>query len=316
MPMHSKWQVLMGFAPLSSTGIIAVKGVDAKTFLQGQLTVNLDKVTLNQSQLGAHCNLKGRMQALFRIINVQKNEQEPAYLLLLPKALLADALKNLKKYAIFSKVTLTEVQDFSVFGIIDEQAAAFLGIDPLPTGGSLISKTDWILYRSPGNVLRYIAIVPTAKVADFQQSMQKTLKLLTEEVWELLEIEAGIPAVYPATIDALLPHHVNLTELAGISFDKGCYLGQEIIARMHYKGKIKRHMYLAQLAETVEAPSPGDHIVIVDAPNEAPGIVVRAAKNDKGFVLLVVLDEQYADFENIRFKKADGPKLHRLDLSY
>jgi folate-binding protein YgfZ len=317
MLMDSKWQALMGFAPLPSTGIIAVKGIDAKTFLQGQLTVNIDKVTLNQSQLGAHCNLKGRMQALFRIINIQKSEQEePAYLLLLPKSLLADALKNLKKYAIFSKVTLTEMQDFSAFGIIGEQAAEHLAIDPLPIGGSLISKTDWIIYRSPGNELRYTAIVPTAKVADFQQSMQKELPPLKEEVWELLEIDAGIPTIYPATIDALLPHHVNLTALAGISFDKGCYLGQEIIARMHYKGKIKRHMYRAQLAETVEAPSPGDHIVIVDAPNEAPGIVVRAAKNDEGFQLLVVLDEQYADFENIRFKKADGPKLHRLNLAY
>ncbi|HRE31468.1 MAG TPA: hypothetical protein PLD88_05775, partial [Candidatus Berkiella sp.] len=75
--------------------------------------------------------------------------------------------------------------------------------------------------------------------------------------------------------------------------------------------KIKRHMYRALLAESTELPCPGDQVVIIDAPNEAPGIIVRSAKVEEGFELLVVLDEQYADFSNIRFKKADGPKLHR-----
>ena len=303
MPMDSKWQALTGFTPMPSTGIISVKGIDAKTFLQGQLTVNLNTVTLSQSQLGAHCNLKGRMQSLFRIIQLEADE--PTYLLLLPKTLLPEAIKNLKKYAIFSKVTLSEVEDLTLFGVIGEMPANDLGQ----------SKEDWIMFRMPGKVLRHLVIVPNAAIVDFQQAMQRQTPL-TSDHWELLEIQAGIPTVYPQTIDALLPHHVNLPSLAGVSFDKGCYLGQEIIARMHYKGKIKRHMYLAQLVDTVEVPSPGDDIVIVDAPNEAPGIVVRAAKSVDGFLLLIVLDEQFADFENIRFKKADGPKLHRLDLSY
>lgn len=322
MPMASKWQALIGFAPLSNIGIIAVKGIDAKTFLQGQLTVNLNNVTLNQSQLGAHCNLKGRMQSLYQIVNIQQQAQD-AYLLLLPKSLLSEALKNLKKYAIFSKVTLTEVDDISVWGVISEQAAndlaTYLGepsILSLPTGGCLHTKADWVICKSPGAVLRLQVLMPNAVVADFQQVMQSKLPLLDQEIWELLEIQAGIPTVYPATVDALLPHHVNLTSLAGISFDKGCYLGQEIVARMHYKGKIKRHMYRAQLEEVVEAPCAGDQVVILNAPNEAPGIVVRAAKNEEGFELLVVLDEQFSDFENIRFKKADGPKLHRLNLAY
>jgi len=321
MPMDSKWQALMGFANLSNIGIIAVKGIDAKTFLQGQLTVNLNNVTVNQSQLGAHCNLKGRMQSLFQIFNIQETD-EPTYLLLMPKTLLPEALKNLKKYAIFSKVTLTEVQDLSLFGVIGESAVkdltSFLNetsLNALPIGGCLQPKANWLVCRLPGKALRYLVIVPNAAVAEFQPAMQNQTPMTTD-TWELLEIEAGIPTVYPQSIDALLPHHVNLTSLAGISFDKGCYLGQEIIARMHYKGKIKRHMYLAQLADTGEAPSPGDQVVIVDAPNEAPGIVVRAAKSVEGFELLIVLDEQFADFENIRFKKADGPKLHRLDLAY
>jgi len=325
MPMHAKWQALMGFTPLSTTGLIAVKGLDALTFLQGQLTVNLNNVTSSQSQLGAHCNLKGRMQSLFRIINIQKTEQEPAYLLLLPKTLLPDALKNLKKYAIFSKVTLSEVLDLTLCGIVGEQAIAslstYLGepsLSALPVGGCLLAttKTDWILCRVPGEIPRLEVIMPNAFVADFQQAMQAGSNLITEPMWEQLEIQAGIPTVYPETMDALLPHHVNLTELAGVSFDKGCYLGQEIIARMHYKGKIKRHMYRAQLTNSQETPCAGDQIVIVDAPNEAPGIVVRIAKTDEGFELLIVLDEQFADFENIRFKKADGPKLHRLNLPY
>ncbi|MGE3319657.1 MAG: folate-binding protein YgfZ, partial [Candidatus Berkiella sp.] len=172
------------------------------------------------------------------------------------------------------------------------------------------------LCNVPGTDSRFELIVANPGVRDIEQQFLSKLTLLQETDWERYDIEAGIPAIYPATIDTLLPHHVNLTELGGISFDKGCYLGQEIVARMHYRGKIKRHMYLAELENNIELPCPGDQVVILNAPNEAPGIVVRASPKDQGVVLLVVLDEQYADFENIRYKKADGPKLHRLNLSY
>lgn len=312
--MHTKWQTDLGLGQLLSTSLIAVSGIDAETFLQGQLTVNLKNVTTSMSQLAAHCNLKGRMQSVFRLI---KNMSSPndAFLLLTPKALLPLALTNLKKYAIFSKVTLHEANDYTVFGLVGTGAPSLLNAVDLPIGGCL-AREQYIICRIPGVTPRFEIIVPTTFAEKFAANYSTNTVSINDEVWERLDIEAGIPTIYPETQDVLLPHHANLMDLKGISLDKGCYLGQEIIARMHYKGKIKRHMYRALLPKMTEVPYPGDLLPIVDAPNEAPGIVVRSAPSDEGFELLVVLDEQYADFEKIRFKKADGPKLHRLDLSY
>jgi len=303
--MDTKWQAQMGYTPLLTRGIIAVKGVDAEKFLQGQLTVNLNTITPNLSQLAAHCNLKGRMQALFRVIKVDSDN--PEYRLLAPKEIIPIAIKNLKKYALFSKVTIDELNDVALFGLGGEQAQGALN--------TLHNLPDITFCEIPGKLKRFEIMVANSRVDDLK-GLLKQATLINENDWERLDIEAGIPSIYPATLDALLPHHVNLTELGGISFDKGCYLGQEIVARMHYRGKIKRHMYLGALENSEESPCPGDQVVIVDAPNEAPGIVVRASQTDNGFVLLVVLDEQHANFENIRFKKADGPKLHRLNLAY
>lgn len=312
--MHTKWQTQVGFGQLLSTGMIAVSGIDAEAFLQGQLTVNLKNVTASMSQLAAHCNLKGRMQSVFRIIKIQ-HSQDASYLLLTPKELLPLALTNLKKYAIFSKVTLSEANDFTLFGLVGSRAPEILGAADLPMAGTL-AQDENILCRLPGIVPRFEIIVPTSLAEKFASHYSPNTISINSEEWERLDIEAGIPAIYPQTQDVLLPHHANLMDLKGISLDKGCYLGQEIIARMHYKGKIKRHMYRALLPKNTEPAYPGDLLPIVDAPNEAPGIVVRAAPSEEGFELLVVLDEQYADFDKIRFKKADGPKLHRLDLSY
>lgn len=323
MLMDTKWQAQMGYAKLTSRSAIVVKGKDATPFLQGQLTLDLGKVTTTQSQLAAHCNLKGRMQALFRVIQI--NSSEPEYLLLAPKELVPIAIKNLKKYAIFSKVSLHELDEMTICGLAGELAAdtlaAFLEDDAVKTlsnGGCITqSHPDGLILvcKIPGKLPRFEMIVANARMADVQPFFSQSTTL-TESSWESLDIEAGLPTIYPNTVDTLLPHHVNLMELGGISLDKGCYLGQEIVARMHYRGKIKRHMYLASLASNDEPACAGDQVVIVGAPNEAPGIVVRASQTEHGFILLVVLDEQYDNFENIRFKKADGPKLHRLNLIY
>ncbi|MCS5711072.1 CAF17-like 4Fe-4S cluster assembly/insertion protein YgfZ [Candidatus Berkiella aquae] len=329
--MHTKWQAFspsieasqIGFCELSSLGALIVSGQDAETFLQGQLTVNLKTITDDQSQLGAHCNLKGRMQSLFRIFKLSQGS-ESRYLLIAAASLIPHAIQNLKKYALFSKVKLEQAEGLRYFGLVGEASSDFLTalmseqVNAVAGGGTTYlpqPEGDLIICRLPGSIPRFMVILATSLAESFIQAMQKTTQGLSTEQWEALDIQAGIPSLYPNTEDLLLPHHVNLPELKGVSFDKGCYLGQEIIARMHYKGKIKRHMYRALLAESTEPPPcPGDQVIILDAPNEAPGIVVRSAKVKQGFELLVVLDEQYADFSKIRFKKADGPKLHRLDL--
>lgn len=325
MPMHTKWQALMGFTRLATTSLIAVNGTDAEKFLQGQLTVNLNTVTTTQSQLAAHCNLKGRMQSLFRLVRLNSHEQTQNYLLIAPTAIIPNALAALKKYAMFSKVSLTPTEDFVLFGLIGDGAANFLAeqfqepsIRDLAVNGTLdlMPSHPAVVCRLPGPMQRFMLIIANTRAESLALTLKGSAESITEATWELCDITAGLPTLYPETEDMILPHHANLPELQGVSFDKGCYLGQEIIARMHYKGKIKRHLYRAKITKTTEAPSPGDPLVIVDAPNEAPGIIVRVAPSDTGFEVLLVIDEQYADLARVRFKKSDGPALQQLDLPY
>lgn len=325
MPMHTKWQALMGFTRLASTSLIAVNGADAEKFLQGQLTVNVNTVTTTQSQLAAHCNLKGRMQSLFRLVRLNSHEQTQSYLLIAPTAIIPNALAALKKYAMFSKVSLTPTEDFTLFGVIGDGAANFLAeqfhepsIRDLAVNGTLdlMPSHPLVVCRLPGPMQRFMLIIASTHAESLALTLKGTAESIAEATWELCDITAGIPTLYPETEDMILPHHANLPQLQGVSFDKGCYLGQEIIARMHYKGKIKRHLYRAKITETPEAPSPGDPLVIVDAPNEAPGIIVRAAPTETGFEVLLVIDEQYADLARVRFKSPEGARLQRLDMPY
>ncbi len=325
MPMHTKWQALMGFTRLAATSMISVSGVDAEKFLQGQLTVNLKTVTPNQSQLGAHCNLKGRMQSLFRLVTLSKQDDIQRYLLIAPTAMINPALAALKKYAMFSKVNLMPAEDFTLFGLIGDTAASFLaeqfvtpGIRDLAVNGvlDLMTSHSLVICRLPGPVQRFMLIVANTQAESFALTFKGVTEAISETIWELCDIEAGIPTIYPETEDLFLPHHANLPQLLGVSFDKGCYLGQEIIARMHYKGKIKRHLYRAKLTETTQVPAAGDQLVILDAPNEAPGIIVRAAPTETGFEVLLVIDEQYADLSRVRLKNPDGAALQRLDMPY
>lgn len=288
-------------------GIVNVSGVDAKAFLQGQLTCNMNDITQSQSGLSAHCNLKGRMQGLFRVIQVQESQ----YWLTMPLTLVPFALKNLQKYALFSKVQMTDSSAMlSVIGIFGDQAKELVAkVCGLPTLSlevnhclSVNSEHGLcVICRIPGLTPRYeiYGTHKTILTIECQQALPN--------IWELLDIQAGLPCVYPQTIDELLPHHVSLDALQGISFNKGCYLGQEIIARMHYKGKIKKHLYHAKILQNEFIPEPGT--LILSDPDPV-GTVVRASKGfDNSIELLVVLDEQQQGSQNLHLGTFDGPKL-------
>ena len=163
------------------SGLLSVAGVQAKKFLQGQLTCNLDEVTSSKASLSAHCNPQGRVISFFRIF--LHNDQ---YYLQMPRELIPIAKQALQKYAVFFKVALMDVSD------------ELTGMN--------------IATRPPS-----------------------------------MDISEGIPAIYPETSEKFLPHDLNLPQLGAVSFNKGCYTGQEIIARMQYRGKLKNHLYRARV---------------------------------------------------------------------
>jgi tRNA-modifying protein YgfZ len=284
---------------LSNLSLLAFHGPDSAKFLQGQITCDIHKVTGTQSSLGAHCNLKGRMQSLFRLWYCEKTA---TYYMNLPDSMLEPTFKDFKKYSLFSKVTIADKT-------AEFQRMAFWGDDcqHLLLNALNISDMNFITNQTltmvdgdefctlvciSENAPRFEFIATKGFKPDVIQRLLQQSSAATLNDWQVNEIESGIPAVYPETIDQILPHHVNLVELNGISFDKGCYLGQEIIARMQWRGKVKKHMRMATVATDV-MPKAGDPVFAENSTeNDAPGVVVRAAQKDAGsYVILAVLDD-------------------------
>jgi len=228
-------------ADLDHLGLLCVAGEGAKKLLQGQLTCNLDEISPQLSRLGAHCNPQGRIISLSRVLMYQNQ-----YYLQLPRAILATALNALKKYAVFFKVTLTDASD-SLSRLAYSGTQINKVFTHLPTeNDAVIEQDNIIIIKLPNTAASYEMIGDPATIAAIEKKLALYANKTPQNTWKALEIAAGLPGIYPETSEKFLPHELNLQLLNAISFDKGCYTGQEIIARMQYKGKLKKHTYRAK----------------------------------------------------------------------
>lgn len=280
---------------LSHFALIRASGDDSSTFLQGQLSNDVRQVSDTQHQLSSYNSPKGRMLALFRLF-----QYEDAFMLRLPQSIVAPTLKRLQMFVLMSKVTLEDVSDSVMrFGLSGPNAEALL-IEQL---GIAPEITDTATHSNGVTVLRVAGPHPRFEIYGNVEPMQSLWEALTAnarpvgaECWNLLEIKAGLPNVYPETIEAFVPQMVNLQRVNGVSFKKGCYTGQEVVARMQYLGKLKRRMYLAH-ADTDDLPQPGDELT---SPQSASGqgagkVVTAAASPNGGMDMLCVIEIAAAD---------------------
>ena len=297
------------YCPLSHEGVLAVRGVDASKFLQGQLTCNLDYLSDAKATLGARCTQKGRMQSSFRILL-----EGDGCLLAMASELIEAQLADLKKYAVFSKSKLTDESAAWVrLGVHNGDAAlASLGLD-LPQDTDAVAR---------GNELIAIRVSPARaevwvraeQAADIQSQLAAQLPEGSLNDWLLGQIEAGIGQVFGSTREEFIPQMINLQAVGGVSFKKGCYTGQEIVARMQYLGKLKRRLYRLSLADQ-GLPEPGTAL-FSSVHASAVGNVVIAALADHGVQLLAVLQADAAESGDIHLGGPDGPALHLADLPY
>ena len=250
---------------LTNWQILAVTGEDAASFLQGQLTCDIDKIDNKEARLGAHCNLKGRMVSLFYITG-----QDNAYSIFLPAELATIALNALKKYALFNQV------------IIECDADNKLYVTDKATHDSI---------SSPNKNYQFIVGVLDANAND-------------EHAWHLSNIQQGIPRLYASTSEQFLPHEINLPALGGVSFEKGCYLGQEIIARMEHVAKLKKHMYPLML-DTQTAIMPNDKIFVDEKSKRVVGYVVDAINSEDHIACLALLNDQEKDNVSLVINKQE-----------
>ena len=257
--------------PLHNLASLKISGPDALTYLQGQLSNDLNALTSSQSLL-ASCNSgQGRVQAVLRLI-----ARDDGILALLPRALIDTTLTRLRKYVLRAKLSIEDVRDSMQVYWVDRADLEAKGW-PIPQQlGEHLQRDQVSLLRWPDTLSeRWLMLRPGPSDTQHQGA---------EHDWLLADIRAGLPQVLPETHESFVAQMLNLDVLGGISFNKGCYTGQEIIARAHYRGAVKRRLF--HLQAQGEAPAPGTR---VRAQGEHAGEVVMAASTLIGCELLAVV---------------------------
>ncbi len=241
-------------ADLSHLGLLKIAGNDAKKFLQGQLTCNLEEISPTQTRLAAHCNPQGRMISLFRLLFYRES-----YYLQMPQESIQIALNGLKKYAVFFKTAMDNASDTLIrIGYCGNQLRDFIATLPEHADEAVYTH-DLLIIKLPGNTPRYEILGEFSPVSALWEKLATTASCISNDAWKYFDIAAHIAALYPETVEKFLPHEINLDVLNGISFNKGCYTGQEIIARMQYRGKLKNRLYRARVTSNM-APERGSNI--------------------------------------------------------
>ena len=296
---------------LTHLGIIQISGSDAEKFLQGQLTCNVHEVDAMQSRLGAHCDPKGRIQATFRLF-----KQADSYYFLLPKNMVQHLMLRLQKYAPFFKVALEDIsQHWQAMGWYDSNNDPDLKTiySCTPTEIDAVAQLDQVsLLRIPDLKSRFIFVGPNKFIENIQQILNTIPKTLAVTVWDLFDIWAGIPSIYPETCGQFTPHQLNYHLINGISFDKGCYTGQEIVARMQYLGKLKQQMRRIHFTYE-QLPIPNTKIYNASG-QEVGSIIMVAAETITKAQALAVLPAALA--ENVYLNHPNGPILMLEKLPY
>ncbi len=287
-------------APLDDYGVISVDGEDNLDFLQNQFSNDVRLVSETQSQLNAYCSPKGRVLSLFRIV-----KQEDRYLLLLPQERLQPTLSRLKMFVLRSKVTLEDASDkMGVVGIAGDKANELVNglVANLPQEPDACSYAEGMsIIKMAGEPSRYLIVTGYEQLKSAWNQCKQHAQPASTRIWAYWNIQTGLPEVLEVNSDEFVPQMLNLHSLNAINFKKGCYPGQEVVARMHYLGKQKRRMYLAHL-DTDSPPQPGENVysesnVSDEDMGQSVGKIVTATPSlHGGYDMLVVM--QIASVEN------------------
>ena len=302
-------------ADLSDLSLIRARGDDTQNFLNGQLSNDVRQLDATHSQLASWCSPKGRMLTIFRLFRRGDDT-----LLQLPASLLETTLKRLRMFVLRDKVTLENADaELASFGISGPDAEKLLrdasGFAPGEINGSE-TRDEITIAKLPGPHPRFEIIAPTDAATKLWNDLKAKATPVGPPVWAWLDIMAGIPSVHPETSEAFVPQMANLEIVGGVNFKKGCYPGQEIVARMQYLGKLKQRMYRAHVAGDV-MPRPGDSIYAPDFPGQSAGTVVDAqAAPDNGYDLLAVIQISSAAAGELHLGSETGPRLSLHPLPY
>lgn len=295
------------FVPLAELGLIRASGDDAASFLHNLVTNDITHLPTDGVRHAGLCTPKGRMIASLTIWR-----EENDYLLLLSADILPGILKKLSMYVLRSKVKLADITaERRLIGVAGPNAEELIGtlgvMTALPFAGGMAIRLD---------PRRFVLALPADNATAVEPRLAAAGRAGTLDDWHLDEIAAGMPRIVAATQEAFTPQMVNYetTAVGGVSFQKGCYPGQEIVARTQYLGKVKRRMYRAKLDT---AFPPGTAVFTPEAGEQHCGAVVLTAPSpDGGFESLLVVQSSGAEANAVHVGKPDGPHAQILPLPY
>ena len=299
---------LEGVAPVSHLGIIKVEGADAASFLQGQLTQDFVLLKPNEARLAAFCSAKGRMQASFVGFKRITEDGESEILLICSLDVLPATLKRLSMFVMRAKAKLTDAtEQFSIFGLAGDAAKSVgLGV-----------HTPWLTAPvGAGNAISLYPAktVPRALWIGSKSETPPAGAALSEALWAWSDVQSGIATINAKTVDAFVPQMLNYESVGGVNFKKGCYPGQEVVARSQFRGTLKRRAYLVHSDAAMAA---GDEVFGIADAEQACGTVAQAAASPEGgFDAIVSMQVAAAAAGGLTVGSASGAKLALQPLPY
>lgn len=298
---------------LSQFGTLRVSGDDALSFLQNLLSNDIREVSTTRAQLSSFNNAKGRILATMLICRDGGD-----YLLQLPRALCEPIRKKLGMYVLRAKVKITDAGDeiisLGLSGVNAQEIlrAQFGELPELPLGAK---------GTTTGNVIRigetrFQINTTMTDAAALWTVLGQRAQQVGSACWDWLNIRSGIPVILPQTQEQFVAQMVNFELLGGVNFNKGCYPGQEIVARMQYLGKLKRRMYLAHI-DGSNTPQAGDELFCADMEGQASGMIVNAARAPNGgHDVLATVQISSRETQTVHWLSLQGEPLRFIPLPY
>ena len=303
-----------GVAKLEHLGVIRVTGADAASFLQGQLTSDVVLLGMNESRLTAFCSAKGRMQASFTIIKcapLDATQATPDILMICSRDILTPTLKRLSMFVMRAKAKLTDVTaEFNIFGLTGN-AITSIAPQAINTPATAIFNTSIVIALHPAlGQSRAWCITPVGDAAPAGET-------LAAELWHWGEVHAGIATITLSIVEAFVPQMLNYESVGGVNFKKGCYPGQEVVARSQFRGTLKRRAYVVQIDAAEVQPLVGQEI-FHDSDTEQPcGMVAQVATNpDGGYSAIVSMQVSASVGGKLTLGSASGASITLLPLPY
>jgi hypothetical protein len=302
-----------GALRLADWGLIRARGADAASFLHGQLTQDVTALGATEARLAGYCSAKGRLLASFVLWRTDADTIDLAC----SADLLASTLKRLSLFVLRAKCKLSDASaEVALYGLAGAEATAWLGDDAPARPWTTTAAGAGRALRLPDGAgqPRYLLSLPLAAVADAAAAPAPALPALSADDWRWLEVKSGVVRIEAATAEHFVPQMVNLELVGGVNFQKGCYPGQEIVARSQYRGTLKRRL----MAFDSEAPlAAGQEVFHSADPGQPAGLVaLAAARPGGGSSAQVEIKLAALDGGSLHAGAADGPLLVRSALPY